>query len=193
MADEQEVERGLDIQKWAPYFVAGVLVLAIGFYVSQFHGGLSTEQGTWGEFGDFVGGAVNPIIGFFTIWLLAVSLRQNHKALSQARAELELTRIAIDDAKKIQATTEMALKQQISIAEEAKDMSNAISLMKHFHTVIGECQDLERQYSRAGVIGGGMSIDVVRDSKQNAIVRLERLAEIIEVENQKLVSKYKNR
>ncbi|UUA75160.1 hypothetical protein [Cellvibrio sp. QJXJ] len=132
------IEKESFIQRWAPHLVAGILVVAVGFYMSKFHHGLSTDQGTWGEFGDFVGGAVNPIIGFFTIWLLAVSLRQNHRALrqantalTQANAELELTREAIKDARGMQAATEAALKHQTAIASEARDLTNAAILFKY--------------------------------------------------------------
>lgn len=137
--EKQDIEQESFIQKWAPYLVAGVLVVAVGFYISQFHNGLSNDQGTWGEFGDFVGGAVNPIIGFFTIWLLAVSLRQNHKALSQAntalvqaKQELELTRKAIDDSRVMQQATERALNEQLKLAANTRDMNNAFVLWKHY-------------------------------------------------------------
>lgn len=144
MARQHELEPEHPIQKWAPYVVGAVLVVAIGFYFWHFPSGFSHKQSVWGQFGDFIGGLVNPIIGFFTIWLLAVSLRQNNKALgqanaalTQAKAELELTRIAIDDAKTMQAATEAALTAQTEIASQAKDMNNAIALF----------QEIDRQYT----------------------------------------------
>jgi hypothetical protein len=137
--ENQDMEQESPIQKWAPYLVLIVLGGAVAFYLTQFPNGLSDKQSVWGQFGDFVGGLVNPIIGFFTIWLLAVSLRQNHKALrqanaalEQAKAELELTRIAIDDARKMQAATETALKEQTAIAASTRDISNAITLWKNY-------------------------------------------------------------
>lgn len=37
---------------------------------------ISTDTGNWGEFGDFLGGVINPTIGLITIWLLAANLNQ---------------------------------------------------------------------------------------------------------------------
>lgn len=149
---EDELDKQPPIQTWAPYIAGLIIVLAIGFYALHFHGGLSDEQAKWGEFGDFIGGLVNPIIGFFTIWLLAVSLRQNHRALSQAnkaldqshqaleesKTELELTRVAIEDARKMQEATELALKEQTAIAANARDMNNAMTLWKHYDALSKE-------------------------------------------------------
>lgn len=193
----QGIEHESRIQKWAPYLVLVVFGGAVAFYLSHFPNGLSDKQSVWGQFGDFVGGLVNPIIGFFTIWLLAVSLRQNRKALNQAnialaqaKAELELTRIAIEDSKTMQAATEVALKRQIEVAEEAKDMNNAIALMKHFGAVITSCNALEGQYTRNGFIDGGRSIDDVRQGKEVASERIAGLVVMIERERKKLVTKY---
>lgn len=195
MAEEQDIEQESFIQKWAPHLVAGVLVAAIAFYASQFQGGLSKEQGTWGQFGDFVGGAVNPIIGFFTIWLLAVSLRQNHKALSQANAELELTRKAIDDAKAMQAATEAALKAQTGIAEHAKDMNNAIVLMKHFDEVYVSAVHRQESLQQPDFLGEVHSfneeeIERLKLSQEGARANREEMARIVKKEFARLVDKY---
>ncbi|MDD5265978.1 MAG: hypothetical protein PHO08_02460 [Methylococcales bacterium] len=42
-----------------------VAVVILGFYFGNFHGGLSTENGVWGTFGDYVGGILNPLIASF--------------------------------------------------------------------------------------------------------------------------------
>lgn len=192
MAEEQDIEQESIIQKWAPYLVGVVLVVAVGFYISQFHDGLSTDQGTWGEFGDFVGGAVNPIIGFFTIWLLAVSLRQNHKALrqantalAQAKAELELTRIAVEDAKQMQAATETALKAQTAIAENARDMNNAIAIYK------GLDEDVMRLTQR--IEAEGKEADVIKQMKTSLIItnaQKQMLASALSRETYRLIQAY---
>lgn len=195
MAEKQDIEQESFIQKWAPYLVGVVLVVAVGFYISQFHDGLSTDQGTWGEFGDFVGGAVNPIVGFFTIWLLAVSLRQNHKALSQAntalaqaKAELELTRIAVEDAKKMQAATETALKAQTAIAENARDMNNAIAIYR------GLDEDVMRLTERIEAVEAeGEETDVIKQMKTSLIItnaQKQMLASALSRETYRLIQAY---
>lgn len=190
MSEIQEIEQESFIQKWAPYLVAGVLAGAVAFYLLQFQGGLSAKQATWGQFGDFVGGAVNPIIGFFTIWLLAVSLRQNHKALSQAntalaqaKAELELTRISIEQNAEIQTATETALKQQIEIAAHARDMNNAVAIHDHLTSI----------YERAGAERRSAGQEEVRRlySVQNETRgKMGQLERVLEDERLRIIAGY---
>lgn len=68
-------------------------------YFIQFDGPLSDKQGVWGEFGDFVGGVLNPIFGFFSLIGLLLTIAQNRTAIESARAELELSRSALNLAK----------------------------------------------------------------------------------------------
>ena len=119
-------------QKWAIWVAFGLLLGALLAYLANFHGGFSDETSAWGEFGDYLGGLVNPIVGFLTICLLTVSLRQNQLALQQAREELKLARKAIEQAKEVQQATERALAKQISIAEQTRDFENAATLYAAF-------------------------------------------------------------
>lgn len=113
-------------------WLAGTFFLgSLALYFLSFNGPLSDRQGTWGEFGDYMGGVVNPIIGLCTIWLLTVSLRQNQVALQQAREELTLARLALESSHEIQGKTELALQQQIEIADQTRDMANAVALWSH--------------------------------------------------------------
>ncbi|MCG8672053.1 MAG: hypothetical protein MI867_21795, partial [Pseudomonadales bacterium] len=53
--------------------VCVVLVLAV--YAWRFYGRSMGEPAEFGAFGDFVGGVINPLLGFVTIWLLVKSLQ----------------------------------------------------------------------------------------------------------------------
>lgn len=64
-----------------------VLLLA-GIYFEQFHGPLSTSQGVWGEFGDFLGGALNSLIGLFALFALFMTIVLQTKELESTREEL---------------------------------------------------------------------------------------------------------
>lgn len=118
------------IQIWALLVAVGFFIVVAGAYVLKFSDWLnfSDSTETWGQLGDYLGGVLNPIIGLITICLLTVSLRQNQIALRQTREELKETRKAIQQAGSIQVKTEEALKRQIQIADEARDMSNAVSI-----------------------------------------------------------------
>jgi len=189
----QDIGHESRIQKWAPYLVLIVLGGSVVFYLIHFPNGLSDKQSVWGQFGDFVGGLVNPIIGFFTIWLLAVSLRQNHKALSQAnealrqaRSELELTRVAIDLAANIQAVTEDALRKQIAIAEHAKDMSNAVAIADYF---AGKWDRLESQ-RKSGLASDRVHSHLSYLREVNS--KVLGMEKILDDERERLVKDYSN-
>lgn len=55
---------------------------------------LNFESNTskWGEFGDYVGGTLNPIFGLLGLIALLLTLEQNEKALDLSATELELSR-----------------------------------------------------------------------------------------------------
>lgn len=129
--DNQKHDKQPFIQRWVLVIVGIVFAASLATYMYKFNGPLSKDQGTWGQFGDFLGGVVNPIVGFCTIWLLTVSLRQNQVALKQANEELKLATQALDASKNIQEKTEAALTKQIEIADQTRDMANAIAIWNH--------------------------------------------------------------
>lgn len=50
---------------------------------------LSDDHGEWGQFGDFIGGIVNPSVGLVTIFLLVWTLRSQQRELREQRTQLE--------------------------------------------------------------------------------------------------------
>ncbi len=68
-------------------FIAVLLVFSVVLvtYGAKFHGGLSAKQSVWGQFGDFLGGTINPILGFMTVMILVATLRVQQKELKDTR------------------------------------------------------------------------------------------------------------
>jgi uncharacterized membrane protein len=78
------------------------LVLAGGvcwFYYDNFHAnGLAETNAAWGTFGDYIGGVLNPIFGFFglmalllTIIMQSIELRDGKEQLKKAAESLEVS------------------------------------------------------------------------------------------------------
>ena len=69
--------------------VFGIILFffTIGCYVVYFNGGLEPDTGTWGEFGDFVGGTINPVLGFLTfigvLWTISLTYTELHNQQQQ--------------------------------------------------------------------------------------------------------------
>jgi len=91
--------------------IALVLVfIPIGVYIFQFsERPLSSNPADWAQFGDYVGGLLNPILSAAAFFLLLVTISQNDKALKQNdlalkhnAEELALTREELRNAAQAQ-------------------------------------------------------------------------------------------
>lgn len=112
-------------------FVIATAVGVLSTYFSQFNDKLG-DQNTFGLFGDFVGGTLNPLLGFFTVALLIWSIKIQRDELSLARAEL---------AKTAEATLESssAMRKQIEHIEKETQLNE---LMRLINEQMGEYNEL---------------------------------------------------
>lgn len=102
MSAEQQSSAPAEFVKYIFMTYAAALLLMAFFYFSTFGLGLATEHGRWGEFGDFVGGVLNPLTSFFTLLvaLLVWSLQKKELAATNAALadQLRLSRITVADS-----------------------------------------------------------------------------------------------
>lgn len=109
---------------FAKYLLTIVVVLAIALivavsinYFSNFPSAKSTDQAVWGQFGDYFGGVLNPLLSFFALVGLMVTLRsqQAESKKSESRHEeaifdsrlfqlLSLSHSAVSSVKFVRAT-----------------------------------------------------------------------------------------
>ncbi|WP_152625208.1 hypothetical protein [Cellvibrio sp. OA-2007] len=103
-----------------------MFIVSMGFYLYNFWGpNLSPDTAEWGQFGDYLGGIINPIVGLITITLLTVSLRQT-------RRELNLIIEQNTTSQKIQKNAEAIMKAQISAIRSEKDLASVQILLKRY-------------------------------------------------------------
>lgn len=107
------------------------IVASLWFYFSNFQEGLSSDQAVWGTFGDFVGGTLNPIYGFFGLLALLATLIQQNRALTQSSQQLKISR------------TELALSR-----EELRKTSEAATNQAQYMKIEIERSDLYRLIER---------------------------------------------
>lgn len=75
------------------FFIALLSIVALlGIYFLNFRGSFGSHE-VFAQFGDFIGGALNPILGFLTVLLLIVSVWFQRQELSNVTEELEQMRI----------------------------------------------------------------------------------------------------
>lgn len=128
-----------DLMRWTPWIVVLAVVILAAVFAAYFlhfsRYGLSGDTSAWGQFGDFVGGTANPLLGFITIILLVLTIIIQSKQLSissreleLSRRELELTRTELTRSAQAQELQEEALRAQAKSAEVSARLT-AINFM----------------------------------------------------------------
>jgi uncharacterized membrane protein len=56
-------------------------LIIIGLYFCKFHHVLANTQDTWGQFGDYVGGTLNPVFSFFTLIAVLITIKQQSEQI----------------------------------------------------------------------------------------------------------------
>ena len=88
-----------DVPRWLKVLVALsaiAAVIVLGVYVWRFHLGFSEQHENWGQFGDYIGGTLNPLFAFtallallYTIVLQSRELRNSAEQLTKSAEALE--------------------------------------------------------------------------------------------------------
>jgi fumarate reductase subunit C len=94
---------------------------------------LKSKPEVWGQFGDFVGGLLNPIVGICTIILLIATL-------NLSRVELKEARVAATKAANAQVKMEESMRTQLDIAQSQNNLVNYYTHLEEFQkyfTLIG--------------------------------------------------------
>ena len=115
------------------FAAVGVLVAAFAAYTFVFHRHpIADNAEAWGQFGDFIGGTVNPIIGFLTLLALVLTLTLQNRQLQLSsselklsREELALTRRELERSTKAQELSEQALRAQAESAARTSNLTRA--------------------------------------------------------------------
>lgn len=105
-------------------------ITVITFFIWHWHSTeVSSKLDNWGQFGDFFGGILNPIIGFAGILLLAFTLKQNQIALNITAQELQ------DSRKQLAMSADALQKQEHHMSIESSE-----------RTVLYICNQIENIY-----------------------------------------------
>lgn len=111
--------------RWLYWFFGGVVLLVVfllGLYFSQFNNSLGSQE-SFAQFGDFVGGTLNPVLGFATVALLIWSINVQMRELRLTREELAATKVET-------AMSRQAMQDQVKHLEKEAKLSEITRLLK---------------------------------------------------------------
>ncbi|MDR8523467.1 hypothetical protein [Shewanella fidelis] len=114
--------------KWLIILLALVAACLNGLYFMNFNGGWG-NQADFGAFGDFLGGVLNPILGFATVGLLIWSLKMQMNELALSREQLSLTRQELKETKEETALSRQALEDQVTHLQKEASLNELMRLM----------------------------------------------------------------
>lgn len=103
--------------------------IVVSSYFIKFNSGLGNEVNSWGVFGDFIGGTLNPVFGFMGLLAILYTLQIQVKEMSLTREQLEKSAEALEQSKNI-AQEEL---KQIEKEERKNDISRVV---KDFYSEI---------------------------------------------------------
>lgn len=124
--EKNEEQKYIKLVELMPKVAIALFVGAFIFYSFNFGSSLSAKTDVWGQFGDFIGGVINPIIGIITIFILALAYKAQRDELRETRNELRLSRIE-------QANASRALSDQNEIAIKRAQISELMEAARHLH------------------------------------------------------------
>ncbi len=109
--------------------VCVVLVLAV--YAWRFYGRSMGGAAEFGAFGDFVGGVINPLLGFVTIWLLVKSLQFQRDEVGATRDELALSNKIFESQMTLQRRQNLREQLKGEFQERLDDFSFLYAHVQH--------------------------------------------------------------
>jgi uncharacterized membrane protein len=124
------------LTQWIKLILAAAIIVflsvCIVFFVT-FPGEIPTSRENWGQFGDYFGGTLNPILSFFSLIILVLNLTLQSKQLeltrqelNNSKAELEATKEELKKSSAAQEQTAKSLSTQTEFAEISARL-NALS------------------------------------------------------------------
>ncbi|TCS32906.1 hypothetical protein EDC30_11917 [Paucimonas lemoignei] len=136
--DNLDTRQMVKVLSWVIGSALAFIVLAYVMYFSRFHGGFSEKQDVWGQFGDFIGGTVNPLLSFlslialiFTVVLQTRQLEHSREELANSKAELAATRdemVRATEAQRLSAAASEAQAKYANISTRLAALQAALAV-----------------------------------------------------------------
>lgn len=124
------------------------VILIFTIYFVQFSGDISSNQNVWGVFGDFIGGTLNPILSFFMLIAIVLTLVVQNKEMQLTREELEKSAEALEHQREISA------KQSVHFDIQAKKEDVYRMIKEVYKDIITESELVKKFYENNSLVNG---------------------------------------
>jgi uncharacterized membrane protein len=129
----------------------GIVAVVFVFYFMNFPGSLSNQHERWGSFGDFMGGTLNPILSFFALIALLLTIILQSKELEATREELKRSATA-------QEKSEISLKKQSDILSRQQFEQTFFSFLEQHNAALEKISTASGRWTN-----GRSDLDIVRE------------------------------
>jgi hypothetical protein len=116
----------------------------------------ATEKGTWGTFGDFIGGTLNPLFALFSLFAIIYTIKIQTKELELSREELEATRKELEGSRIAQQEQSKSLKLQNKATKNQIFENTFFKLIELFN------EELKKLTLEITINGGFISINGIK-------------------------------
>lgn len=167
--------------KWLALIVAvatTMIVTVFASYYITFNGVLTAKQDYWGQFGDFIGGTLNPILSFLTLMAIVLTVVLQHKQLEMSRAELDISRMELEATREeLRRSAAAQEKSELALSKQAiaMEISARISAVNHL------LAQAEATISRINSYAAGSNEEALRNnaikSRTQLLIDLKQLYE----------------
>ena len=97
-SQHEPLPKPLSLRSLTPFIAIALIgtLIVSAIYVFNFYGPLSDQHERWGQFGDYIGGLLNPVFGLLSFGALLIALVLQSKELHASTHELHASAQALD-------------------------------------------------------------------------------------------------
>lgn len=121
----------------------------------------SDSVAEWGQFGDFIGGFINPLVGLGTIILLASTLQQNDLMLDRASKSLA------------------EAQRSANLSRESENFDRAVELIRVYEQTVQELEAKVAALTNPRVVGIGNNKFKAAESRRRIQFLKEKIATLV--------------
>lgn len=159
----------IKLLSWIVAVAGAVLVTTYYAYIQEFHAGFSAKQEVWGQFGDFIGGTVNPVLSFLSLLALVFTVVLQTRQLENSRTELSNSKAELEATREEMRRSAEAQREVAKAAQAQAEYANASARLSALNAALAVTSESLAQAQQAGVLAGP-------DTYRHLLQRKEQIA-----------------